>query len=135
MHLVCIAEARPETYPKFKEWIERQSHGHGHPMVREMKILDITMKEQDKNYWASLLSKNVSFFQDYTRHGLPKSKLEGVVKWIRRFLPLKDHKIEIDEDLVEKFPASFSVDFGDWFYLYPLGMLKDNYTKDGVEWL
>ena len=135
MHLFCIAETRPDTYPKFKEWLERQSNGHGHPMVREVKILDITMKEQDKNYWAALLKKNVHFHQDYTRHGLPKSKLEGVVKWLLRLLPLKKHEIEIDEDLVDAMPVSFPVDFGDWMYLYPVGMLKDNYTKEGYEWL
>ena len=93
------------------------------------------MKEKDMNYWAALLRKNVSFYQDYTRHGLPKSKLERVVGWLLRLLPLKKHNIEIDEDLVEKLPVSFPIDFGDWMYLYPIGKLEDNYTKDGVEFL
>lgn len=133
MHLICIYESFPDTFPKFCEWLQKQSHGHGHPMVREMKIVDIAMKEQDANYWAALLSKNVGFFGDYTRHDLPKDKLEKVAKWVRRLTPLEDHKITIDEKLVEILPSSFQTRPGDWVYLYPLGKLKDKFDGSGIE--
>lgn len=134
MHLICVAESLPETYPKFVEWMQRQSFGHGSPVVREMKILDINMPEKDMNEFCALLQRNISFFEDYTRHGIPQAKLEGVCKWARRLLPVENHGIQIDTALRDSLPKSFPLRFGDWVYMYPIGKLKDNY-KDGVEWI
>jgi len=133
MHLICVAMALPDTYPKFIQWLESQSIGHGRPLVREIKLLDITMKEQDLNYFAALLRANVGFYEDYSRHGISKDKLERIAKWIRRLTPLEDHNIQIDENLAKILPRSFRMGFGDWLYLYPLGKLKDKFDKYGVE--
>ena len=133
MHLICVAEALPQTYPKFIQWLESQSCGHGRPLVREIKILDINVKEQDLNYFAALLRRNVGFYEDYSRHGLPKKKLERIAKILRKILPLEDHNIQIDEKLVEVLPKSFGLAFGEWLYLYPIGKLRDKFDKHGVE--
>lgn len=133
MHLVCLTEALPDTYPKFVKWLQSNNIGHGSPIVREMKILDINMKEKDANYWAALMQRNVSFYGDYTRHDMPRERLEKLAKWVRRLTPLEPHNLKIDEELVKKLPMNFHQVMGDWVYIYPLGKLPDKKDGSGLE--
>ena len=133
MHLVCLCEALPDTYPKFVKWFQGHNRGHGSPIVRELKILDINMKEQDANYWATLLHRNISFYEDYSRHDLPNERLEKLAKWIRRLTPLEPHNLKIDPEIEKNLSKSFKQVLGDWVYMYPLGKLPDKKDGSGLE--
>jgi len=129
MHLIVLAEALPQTHRKFIEWLESLQHSTGgHPVVREIKLYDITFKESDQERYLKMLLR----YESAGHVGMDKLELLGRI--VRRLFKIEDLTKEKQRILKNMGPRTKqNLPFkGGWIYLYIIGKIKDPY-KDGVE--
>jgi len=130
MHLFFVAEAQPETHPKFLEWLRNRKYkykgklreGIIKPFVREVKIYDVNIYEEKlPELLADLKNFNGMGHLDL----LPQTGIMS--KLIQKITPLEP----IDMSKIERNPIEKESDWENFGFLYIniLGKIKDNKNR------
>jgi len=128
MHVYVVAEAQPETFPKFVAWLRSRKYpyegklrkGTGPVHVRETKVFDINVKEENYEHLMADLNNFMALGH------VPTRKINFLTKLLNLFTPLKARKHEH----VPRNPKEES--FG-YIYLKQIGVIKDEIDHHGDE--
>ena len=134
MHLIILAEAIERNHERFKAWMtNHQFTTGGHPIIREIKLYDINIKESDlPRFMDMLIPSEVNFAHEGKILG---SKFSFLTRIVSKFLPIKSLEKEKADarKRIKDGTSAHQPEPWDWFYLYIIGKMDDGYDKFSVE--